>query len=174
MRNPSYKEKSSKESDSAHLEWMVQFHLNRIANRFTLFSKEFYKKNPYKLSIAAWRVLAVLSGKSPLSAVELATETVMEPTQISRAISALMDKDLLSRETYAEDLRKVQLKPTEKGLELFNEIFPKIKESHDALYSVLSESEQRTFEKLVCKIETQSTEVFGEVPGHLGSKKPKG
>ncbi|HNR92947.1 MAG TPA: MarR family transcriptional regulator, partial [Dokdonella sp.] len=52
----------------------------------------------YGLSVATWRVLAVIGRYQPLSAKELARRTSTDPFRVTRALILLDEKGLVSRQ----------------------------------------------------------------------------
>lgn len=87
-----------------------------------VFSQSYEER--FGLSIPEWRVMAVLGENAarPTQAVIEATE--MDRVKVSRAVTRLVDKGLVTRRTAPEDQRSQILQLSRKGLQLYRQIVP--------------------------------------------------
>lgn len=76
----------------------------------------------YGLSVGTWRVLAVIARYEPLSAKELAQRTSTDPFRVTRALTMLAEKGLVSRQADPKDRRRVSLRLTRAGRGVHDEI----------------------------------------------------
>jgi len=71
---------------------------------------------------------------------------------ISRAVSVLLDKGYVKRQTDNDDKRAKSLKLTDSGLEIISEVLPHIVHRQDLMREVLTDDEKKTFDDLLGKI----------------------
>jgi DNA-binding MarR family transcriptional regulator len=76
------------------------------------------------LSIASWRVLAVLSGNGALRQTDLAEKTSIEVSTLSRLITRLMRDGLVQRSRSRSDSREVSVGLTRRGRTLLARLIP--------------------------------------------------
>jgi MarR family transcriptional regulator, organic hydroperoxide resistance regulator len=70
---------------------------------------------PYRLSIAMWRVMAVLASKGGQRQIDLADLTSIEVSTLSRLVTRLVRMGVVSRTRSASSTREVVVKLTAKG-----------------------------------------------------------
>ena len=70
---------------------------------------------PYRLSIAMWRVMAVLASKGGQRQIDLADLTSIEVSTLSRLVTRLVRMGIVSRTRSASSTREVVVKLTAKG-----------------------------------------------------------
>ena len=70
---------------------------------------------PYRLSIAMWRVMAVLASKGGQRQIDLADLTSVEVSTLSRLVTRLVRMGIVSRTRSASSTREVAVKLTAKG-----------------------------------------------------------
>ena len=104
------------------LEDFVPYLLNRIVNRLNSELKD--ALNAMKLTVTHWRVIAVLTARSPMTVSELVTLTVTEQSSLSRSLMQLETKGLVERVTNAEDARQVEVHLTPAGQAAFAKLWP--------------------------------------------------
>lgn len=71
-----------------------------------------------------WRVLAHLASANKVSVRDIEKEIVMEKSKVSRTVSRLVDRDLVSRTAHPTDKRLVELSLTTKGRGIMAELLP--------------------------------------------------
>ncbi len=120
-------------------------HLNRI-----LLSEKIKKIDSSLRKPQALIILHTIPEKS-FTVGELARMLDVTPGAITHASKILIKKGYLKREN-GEDLRKVYLKLTEKGLKLRKKIIDEFKKVNDTLLSFLTDDERATFLALLEKI----------------------
>jgi DNA-binding MarR family transcriptional regulator len=77
-----------------------------------------------RLSIASWRVLAVLSNNGALRQTDLAEMTSIEVSTLSRLITRLVHDGLVRRTRSKKDSREVAVALTAKGRTLLRKLIP--------------------------------------------------
>ena len=78
-----------------------------------------------QLSIAMWRVLAVLSADGGQRQIDVATKTSIDVSTLSRVVTRLVKMGLVTRTRSASNSREVVVRLTAKGTTLLAELIPK-------------------------------------------------
>lgn len=107
---------------------------------------------PSGLSIAQWRVMAVLGRFAPLSASEVCARTLLDKVTVSRAVAALFERRLIARATDAKDRRKSALILTPEGRRLHGHIAGLALDYEARLLDGLTPAERRTLDSLLNKL----------------------
>jgi DNA-binding MarR family transcriptional regulator len=129
------------------------FRLNRLAAEVSSALSSEYRER-YGLDIPEWRVLATLGFRNEAcSAQYIAHCTRTHKSTISRAVTALMARQLVERVENAEDRREFQLRMTSKGKALYQQLIPRLLRREQEILSCLSAAERRNFARLLGKIE---------------------
>jgi len=130
------------------------FRLNRLAAEVSgALSSEYQQR--YGLDIPEWRVLAALGfGNQACSAQYIAHCTRTHKSTISRAVTALMKRQLVERVANEDDRREFKLAMTRKGKALYRELIPRLLRREREILSCLSAQERKDFARMLGKIET--------------------
>lgn len=104
--------------------------------------QEYYVFKPYGLTIAQYNVLRILRGQQGRKVtINLIIDRMLDRmSNVSRIVDKLVNKDLVSRHQNKMDRRAVDVKITEKGLELLEELDVQVDELINRI-NVFSESE---------------------------------
>ena len=131
----------------------VPFRLNRLAAEVsTALSGEYQQR--YGLDIPEWRVLATLGFRAEAcSAQYIAHCTRTHKSTISRAVTALMTRQLVERVENQDDRREFALRMTRKGIALYEKLIPRLLRKEGEIMSCLTLQEQKDFARLLGKIE---------------------
>lgn len=131
----------------------VPFRLNRLAAEVSAALSDEYQQR-YGLDIPEWRVLATLGFRNDAcSAQYIAHCTRTHKSTISRAVTALMKRQLVERVENRDDRREFALRMTRKGKALYEELIPRLRRKEQQMLSCLSPQERRDFAGLLGKIE---------------------
>jgi DNA-binding MarR family transcriptional regulator len=131
----------------------VPFRLNRLAAEVSAALSIEYQQR-YGLDIPEWRVLATLGFRNQAcSAQYIAHCTRTHKSTISRAVTALMTRQLVERVENADDRREFALGMTRKGKALYEELIPRLLRREQEILSCLSTQERKDFAALLGKIE---------------------
>ncbi len=149
----SREETASKKPSKLDLFRFVPFRLNRLAAEVSAALSVEYQER-YGLDIPEWRVLATLGFRSePCSAQYIAHCTRTHKSTISRAVTALMKRQLVERVENADDRREFALRMTRKGTALYEKLIPRLLRREQEILSCLSAQERKDFAMLLGKIE---------------------
>jgi DNA-binding MarR family transcriptional regulator len=131
----------------------MPFRLNRLAAEVSSALAAEYQAR-YGLDIPEWRVLATLGFRSdPCSAQYIAHCTRTHKSTISRAVTALMKRQMVERVENADDRREFRLRLTRKGSALYEELIPRLLRREQEILSCLSAPERKSLALLLGKIE---------------------
>ena len=131
----------------------VPFRLNRLAAEVSAALSSEYQER-YGLDIPEWRVLATLGFRAePCSAQYISHCTRTHKSTISRAVTALMRRQLVERVENADDRREFALRLTRKGRVLYEELIPRLKRREQEILSCLTARERENFALALGKIE---------------------
>ena len=137
----------------------LPFRLNRLAAEVSSALSVEYQAG-YGLDIPAWRVLATLGFRNdPCSAQYISHCTRTHKSTISRAVTALIERQLIERVENEEDRREFRLRLSRKGRALYEELFPRLLRKEQEILSCLSAQERKDLGRLLGKIE-QSLELI--------------
>jgi DNA-binding MarR family transcriptional regulator len=131
----------------------VPFRLNRLAAEVSQALSSEYQAR-YGLDIPEWRVLATLGfRKEACSAQYISQCTRTHKSTISRAVTALLERELIERVANADDRREFRLRMTRKGKVLYDELIPRLLRREQEILACLSAQERKEFGRLLGKIE---------------------
>jgi DNA-binding MarR family transcriptional regulator len=125
-----------------------------IANRYT---------ERFELRIPEWRVLAVLGMQPGLSAAEVAAKTAMDAVAVSRAVTRLIKQGRLERRYTSQDRRRSELRLSEQGQRVYEEIVPIARAYERALLDGLDETERLELDRLLQRL-TQRADLLTTQP----------
>jgi DNA-binding MarR family transcriptional regulator len=146
-------EEASRRNPRLDLFGFVPFRLNRLAAEVSsALSVEYAAR--YGLDIPEWRVLATLGFRhDACSAQYIAQCTRTHKSTISRAVTALMKRQIVERVENEDDRREFRLRLTRQGVTLYEELIPRLLRKEQEILSCLSAQERRDFARLLGKIE---------------------
>jgi DNA-binding MarR family transcriptional regulator len=149
----SREENAAKKGSKLDLFRFVPFRLNRLAAEVSSALSVEYQER-YGLDIPEWRVLATLGFRNEAcSAQYIAHCTRTHKSTISRAVTALMNRQLVERVENADDRREFALRMTRKGKALYEELIPRLLRREQEILSCLTAQERKDFAMLLGKIE---------------------
>jgi DNA-binding MarR family transcriptional regulator len=149
----SREDNASKKGAELDLFRFVPFRLNRLAAEVSAALSSEYQER-YGLDIPEWRVLATLGFRNEAcSAQYIAHCTRTHKSTISRAVTALMRRQLVERVENDDDRREYRLRMTRKGNALYELLIPRLLRREQEMLSCLSVQERKDFAALLGKIE---------------------
>src|SRR6476661_8218998 len=149
----SREENASTKGSALDLFRFVPFRLNRLAAEVSSALAAEYQAR-YGLDIPEWRVLATLGFRNDAcSAQYIAHCTRTHKSTISRAVTALMKRQMVERVENADDRREFRLRLTRKGAALYEELIPRLLRKEQEILSCLSAPERKQLALLLGKVE---------------------
>lgn len=109
----------------------------------------------HQLSANEWRALAVIARFEPLSAATLSENARLDPSRVSRAIEALVGKQLITRGKDPIDQRRALLQLTPRGRTIYGDIASSVRALEQEMVATLTASEQRALWSAFDKIDRQ-------------------
>lgn len=115
----------------------IMYTQNVIAEKFNDVLK------PYDLSGEQYNVLRILRGQkgNPANMCVIQERMIAKNSNTTRLIDKLLLKDLVTREVCPENRRKIEVLITQKGLDLLNELDPKVLENERLFANNLTQEE---------------------------------
>ena len=131
----------------------VPFRLNRLAAEVSMALSGEYQER-YGLDIPKWRVLATLGFRNDACSAQYISHcTRTHKSTISRAVTALLKRQLIERVENENDRREFSPRMTRKGKALYEELIPRLLRREQQILSCLSAQERKDFAALLGKIE---------------------
>jgi DNA-binding MarR family transcriptional regulator len=143
------------EQASLELKSFLPYRLSIVTNKVSRNLGEIYSSK-FNLSIAEWRVMAVLGQEQDLSADEVCQNTEMDKVSVSRAVTKLLKKKQIVRKFSEEDRRRSMLRLSSSGQTIYDQIVPLALSYEDELLGALSTGEILQFDKLLDKLDKQA------------------
>jgi DNA-binding MarR family transcriptional regulator len=145
--------KNTRKNPRLDLFKFAPFRLNRLAAEVSSALSVEYQAR-YGLDIPEWRVLATLGFRNDACSAQYISHcTRTHKSTISRAVTALMTRQLVERVENEDDRREFRLRMTRKGNALYEELIPRLKRKEQEMLSCLSAQERKDFARLLGKIE---------------------
>lgn len=116
---------------------------------------------PYDLSSEQYNVLRILRGQKgcPANMCLIQERMIAKNSNTTRLIDKLLLKGLVTREVCPENRRKIEVQITEKGLDLLNELDPKVLENEKIFSNNLSKDELELLNTLLEKYRTLNNNI---------------
>lgn len=143
---------SPKPHAELRLERFLPYRLSVLSNRVSQDIAALYSQR-FGLSITEWRVMAVLGPERTLSASQVSERTAMDKVAVSRAVSGLLGKKILLRQTDRTDARRSCLKLSAKGNAVFDQIVPLALAYERRILAHLEPNEQEHLLAILDKLE---------------------
>jgi DNA-binding MarR family transcriptional regulator len=131
----------------------VPFRLNRLAAEVSAALSDEYQVR-YGLDIPEWRVIATLGFRDDACSAQFISQcTRTHKSTISRAVTALLDRELIERVENEDDRRAFELRLSTKGTALYEELIPRLLGKERDILSCLTAQERKDFAAALGKIE---------------------
>ena len=154
-------------SEMLNLEQFLPYRLNVLAELVSQSLARIYSRQ-YGIGIPEWRVLATLGQFETMTAKQIGNHSRMHKTKVSRAVSALTERGLVSRTSNAQDLREVFLSLTDDGRAIYEEVLPAAKAFSDRLIGTLNDDERRNLDAILTKLSDRSIALADEIAREYG------
>jgi DNA-binding MarR family transcriptional regulator len=132
----------------------LPFKLGVISDSLIRIFSESYQDN-YNLTIAEWRVLAIIAQYGTLSPTVIGRRAAMDKVKVSRASQSLVTKGLLRQSQDPNDGRGRLLRMTRKGAATHDGMVPLVMSLEATFFSDLSRADLALLNRLVTKITTR-------------------
>ena len=136
------------------LENCLPYRLATVTDRVSRVFAEHFART-YDLTIAEWRVLAVVAEHETLSPTVVGLHTCMDKVKVSRASRNLVSKGLLRQSMDPRDGRGRLLRLTRKGNTTHAGMVPLVNRVEQELFGELNRGEIATLNRILGKISTR-------------------
>ncbi len=133
------------------LEHFLPYRLSVLSNIVSGRIAKSYERQ-FQLTIAEWRVMAVLGRFPGLTAAEVTEHTAMDKVQVSRAVARLKQTARIEQRAVEGDRRARHLFLTEQGHEVYAEIVPMARDYERRVTQDLSAAERAQLARLLDKL----------------------
>ncbi len=129
----------------------VMYTQNILAEKFNEILK------PYDISGEQYNVLRILRGQkgNPANMSVIQERMLAKTSNTTRLVDKLLLKELVTREVCPKNRRKIEVSITQKGLDVLNELDPKVIEHEKAFSKNLNNDEIITLNQLLEKYRNQ-------------------
>jgi DNA-binding MarR family transcriptional regulator len=151
------------------LRQFLPYRCNNLAQRISVSLSRIYVED-FGINIAQWRVLVTLAEFGEMQAAQIARHAGMDKVRVSRAVAAMLARQLLEREPCTRDSRAYLLRLSEAGRRLYRSIAPRALAWEEALVAPLSGVERQTLFAILGKLEGRLDEMAGADAGEMRSR----
>ena len=137
------------------LEDFLPYRLSVLTNRISHAIARQYGAR-FGLSIAEWRVMAVLGRFAPASANEVCERTAMDKVRVSRAVARLKRSGLIVAATDKADRRRSALRLSAPGKRTYRRIVPLALRLEAEFIGALTPAECATLDGLLAKLHARA------------------
>jgi len=142
---------SKKNPDPLNLKEFLPYRFSIVTNKISRNLSNMYA-DKFGLSIAEWRVMAVLGQHQDLSADQVCVETEMDKVSVSRVVTKLLKKKHICRKFSDQDRRRSMLQLSSSGYAVYTQIVPIALRFEAELTDVLSKQEQKQLNSFLDKL----------------------
>ncbi|MDE0057997.1 MAG: MarR family transcriptional regulator [Defluviicoccus sp.] len=148
--------RSEPRDDSGYdLTRVTAYRLAVLSNRLTLWSARVYRRE-FGTSVLEWRVLSILAVLGPAMARDVAEFSVLDKSNVSRAVGRLTARGLVRQTSHPEDGRSRILTLTGEGKALHRRIGARSRERQEALFEGFSAAEREQLAALLDRLDARA------------------
>ena len=137
------------------LERFLPYRLAVLANTFSRVLAPLHEEK-YGLTVAEWRLIAILARFGPLSANGVCARAEMDKVRVSRAVARAMASGLIDRRIDRADRRRSILTLTPRGRAIHDEIVPRALEREAEVIGTLEAEEAEVLFRLIGRLQGQA------------------
>lgn len=153
--------KNHDQTSDFELKAFLPYRLAVLADTVSQSLAQLYRER-FALNRAEWRILAALGDQPDMTGKQLADYTTLDKMQVSRAVNAMLDRNLLIRSENPADRRNMILCLSPEGKQLLKQVIPLVEEREQFLLGMLSKTEQQELAKAMEKIESRARLLLAE------------
>jgi DNA-binding MarR family transcriptional regulator len=121
----------------------------------------------YGITRREWRVLGLLHGHEGMPPSTLAERAHLDRARTSRAITTLVEKQLIMRTTTPSDRRGARLTLTAEGLRLYQELMPEVQDINRRILGVLSPEDMVQLDSFLARLHVSAQALKHEIEPDL-------
>ena len=131
---------------------LLSYRLHQVANLLSRGAEMRYRRE-FGVSLWEWRTIALLGGAhEPQSLNDLARAAGVDKAQMSRVVSGLTKRKLVSREADENDARGIRLSLTRGGAKIYQELIAAAAERNSAFLGCLTAKERASLDQIMAKL----------------------
>jgi DNA-binding MarR family transcriptional regulator len=143
-----------------NLDTYLPYRLSVTSNKVSSLIAKAYESR-FGLTIPQWRTLVILSEGQALSQKDLVARSAIDKVTISRAVTALVARGLLSRESLQHDKRVDVLTLSDAGRAIVAEVVPMVLAFEASLIAAIGQSDAKILDAMLRKLEAQAADLAG-------------
>ncbi|MBB3175758.1 MarR family winged helix-turn-helix transcriptional regulator [Variovorax sp. Sphag1AA] len=116
----------------------------------------------FRITRREWRLIATLASRGELSSSGLAEHAQLDRARTSKAIGSLVEKGLIARSHPAGDRRQVLLCLTERGRNLYDELFPLVTRINADLLGALDDDAISHLDESLARLQLHAERMVAE------------
>ena len=142
-------------ADGKTIKDLLSYRIHRLANALSRGAALRYRQE-FDVSLMEWRILALLGSFAPMTLKALAQQSGVDKSLASRAVTGLVDRRLVLRETGQEDAREIALRLTPAGRRVHRGLMRAALERDAAFVACLTEQEHAVLSSAVRRLEIEA------------------
>jgi DNA-binding MarR family transcriptional regulator len=150
------------------LEEFLPYRLNVCANLVSHALSRIYADR-YKIAVPEWRVLVTLGEFGAMTAKEIGAHSHMHKTKVSRAVTLLERRKLVTRRANKADLREAFLSLTPAGRDIYTELAPAALDFARQLLETVDAGDRAALDRAITKLTERSAQL---APGIANGHRP--
>ncbi|MEP6791351.1 MAG: MarR family transcriptional regulator [Ramlibacter sp.] len=115
-----------------------------------------YCEGQFGITRREWRIVALLAAHGPLGSSELAAHAGLDRSRTSKAVTGLVAKNLVSRESAAGDARYVLLALTPQGAGIHAQLFPVVSAINQEVLAALEPGEMALLDDILARLQQRA------------------
>lgn len=131
------------------------YRLSALSNRLTLWSARVYRRE-FGVSSLEWRVIASLAALGPVTARDVAEFSVLDKSNVSRAVHRLTGRGFIEQSGHPFDGRSRILTLTEEGRTLHGKISAHSRQREEDLFRNFTEAERESFAAFLTRLDERA------------------
>lgn len=140
------------------LERFLPYRLSLLANTVSRVLARLYDQE-HGLTVAEWRLIAILARFGPLSANDVCDRSAMDKVRVSRAVSRATAAGLVDRQIDGQDRRRSVLSLTPRGRAIHDHVVPLALDREEQVLAGLSKAEREQLSMLLDKLLTNAVRI---------------
>lgn len=136
---------------------LLSFRIRRIANLMSSTATVIYRRE-FNLSLAEWRLLALLGVTQPMTLNRLARRAALDKAQVSRVVTQLVEQNLVRKEMGPR--RSSQLTLSAEGQALYEQVIRTANDRDQSVLSVLTTEERQVLDVVLDKLTARALELY--------------
>jgi len=146
------------------LEHFLPYQLNVVSSLVSQALSRVYARR-YGIGVPEWRVVVTLGQYGVMTAKAVGAHTHMHKTKVSRAVTLLEKRRLVTRRANRDDMREAFLSLTAAGRAVYEEVAPHALDFARRLTEILAPGDREAFDRAIKQLTARSAELVAEI-GH--------